>query len=212
VETNLGKSFQLAHKWGCVLLLDEADVFMAKRIGSDMQRNSLVSVFLRILDLYYPPLDGNTTIKIWKVNIAKSKTSEKKYEIDEDGIIEFAKNHFRNSGEGGRWNGRQIRNAFQTVLALAEYDAAEDIGRAFSGSEATNHPLPRPPRITIDHFKKVANAATEFSQYLKGVYGGREEADRAYTEGLRKDDWGQEVVPPMRRPMRGGNNNQGYYQ
>lgn len=43
VEANLGKSFQLAHKWGCVLLLDEADVFMAKRTGSDIQRNSLVS-------------------------------------------------------------------------------------------------------------------------------------------------------------------------
>ena len=41
---------------------------------------------------------------------------------------------------------------------------------------------------------------------------GRDEADKAYSEGLRKDDWGQEVVPPMRRPMRGGNNNQGYYQ
>jgi hypothetical protein len=23
--------FKLAHKWGCVLLLDEADVFLAKR-------------------------------------------------------------------------------------------------------------------------------------------------------------------------------------
>lgn len=58
----------------------------------------------------------------------------------------------------------------------------------------------------------MAYAASQFNQYLKGVYGGREEADRAYTEGLRKDDWGQEVVPPMRRPMRGGNSNQGYYQ
>lgn len=46
VETNLAKHFQLAHRWGCVLLLDEADVFMAKRtLGSanDIQRNSLVS-------------------------------------------------------------------------------------------------------------------------------------------------------------------------
>jgi hypothetical protein len=25
------KHFRLAHKWGCVLLLDEADVFLAKR-------------------------------------------------------------------------------------------------------------------------------------------------------------------------------------
>ena len=46
VETNLAHHFQLAHRWGCVLLLDEADVFMAKRtLGSanDIQRNSLVS-------------------------------------------------------------------------------------------------------------------------------------------------------------------------
>lgn len=53
------------------------------------------------ISLYYPPLDRNTTIKIWKVNIAKSKTSEKKYEIDEDEIIEFAEDHF-NSRKGGR--------------------------------------------------------------------------------------------------------------
>jgi hypothetical protein len=31
VEQNLEKHFTLAHKWGCVLLLDEADVFLAKR-------------------------------------------------------------------------------------------------------------------------------------------------------------------------------------
>ena len=46
VETNLARHFQLAHKWGCVLLLDEADVFMAKRVlgsANDIQRNSLVS-------------------------------------------------------------------------------------------------------------------------------------------------------------------------
>lgn len=27
--------FKLAHKWGCVLLLDEADVFLAKRSVSE---------------------------------------------------------------------------------------------------------------------------------------------------------------------------------
>lgn len=30
-ERNLEKYFTLANKWGCVLLLDEADVFLAKR-------------------------------------------------------------------------------------------------------------------------------------------------------------------------------------
>lgn len=31
VERNMGRHFKLAHRWGCVLLLDEADVFLAKR-------------------------------------------------------------------------------------------------------------------------------------------------------------------------------------
>jgi hypothetical protein len=31
VEKNLEQHFNLAHKWGCVLLLDEADVFLEKR-------------------------------------------------------------------------------------------------------------------------------------------------------------------------------------
>ena len=31
VERNLENHFNLAHKWGCVMLLDEADVFLAKR-------------------------------------------------------------------------------------------------------------------------------------------------------------------------------------
>ncbi|KAL8841967.1 MAG: hypothetical protein Q9176_002904 [Flavoplaca citrina] len=225
VEANLGKSFQLAHKWGCVLLLDEADVFMAKRSGSDIQRNSLVSVFLRILEyysgilflttnrvgifdpafksrihisLYYPPLDAPTTIKIWRVNIARLKSSEKRYDMDEDGIIAFAKDHFLTYDEGGRWNGRQIRNAFQTVLALAEYDATEGMS-------------PR-PRVTVDHFQKVAAAASDFDRYLRDVYGGRDESARAFNESLRKDDWGQRSVASTQPPMRGGNNNQGYRQ
>lgn len=43
VEDSLDRCFQLAHKWGCVLLLDEADVFLAKRDKADLRRNALVS-------------------------------------------------------------------------------------------------------------------------------------------------------------------------
>jgi SpoVK/Ycf46/Vps4 family AAA+-type ATPase len=52
VEANLESSFQLAHKWGCVLLLDEADIFLQKRDKEDIKRNSIVSVFLRVLEYY----------------------------------------------------------------------------------------------------------------------------------------------------------------
>lgn len=43
VERRLEEYFRLAQRWGCVLLLDEADVFLAKRQPSDLKRNALVS-------------------------------------------------------------------------------------------------------------------------------------------------------------------------
>jgi hypothetical protein len=43
VEKNLERFFDLARKWGCVLLLDEADVFLSERIKGDIRQNSLVS-------------------------------------------------------------------------------------------------------------------------------------------------------------------------
>lgn len=43
VEDRLEEYFSLAQRWGCVLLLDEADVFLAKRLHGDLKRNALVS-------------------------------------------------------------------------------------------------------------------------------------------------------------------------
>jgi hypothetical protein len=43
VETALERHFYLANRWGCVLLLDEADIFLAERSPQDFARNSLVA-------------------------------------------------------------------------------------------------------------------------------------------------------------------------
>lgn len=43
VESALETNFALANKWGCVLLLDEADVFLAQRTKKDFIRNGLVA-------------------------------------------------------------------------------------------------------------------------------------------------------------------------
>lgn len=44
VERNLDFNFQLVESWGCVLLLDEADVFLAQRVEeANLSRNALVS-------------------------------------------------------------------------------------------------------------------------------------------------------------------------
>lgn len=43
VERSLNDIFRLAHLWGCILLLDEADIFITQRTNQELQRNGLVS-------------------------------------------------------------------------------------------------------------------------------------------------------------------------
>jgi len=51
IEKNLKEIFQRAKRWGCVLLLDEADVFVVKR-GDNIMQNAIVAEFLRTLEYF----------------------------------------------------------------------------------------------------------------------------------------------------------------
>ena len=52
VEKYLNTVLHLGKRWNCVLLLDKADIFLEERSMADLKRNSLISVFLRILEYY----------------------------------------------------------------------------------------------------------------------------------------------------------------
>jgi hypothetical protein len=43
VEDALEENFSLANRWNSILLIDEADVFLAERTREDFVRNSLVA-------------------------------------------------------------------------------------------------------------------------------------------------------------------------
>jgi SpoVK/Ycf46/Vps4 family AAA+-type ATPase len=49
---NVKRVFEMATDWDAVILLDEADVFMAERNPNDIHRNELVSIFLRELEYF----------------------------------------------------------------------------------------------------------------------------------------------------------------
>lgn len=51
LEKELLQVFARASRWGAVLLLDEADVYIHER-GSDLVHNAIVGVFLRVLEYY----------------------------------------------------------------------------------------------------------------------------------------------------------------
>ncbi|KAI1777341.1 hypothetical protein F4818DRAFT_345505 [Hypoxylon cercidicola] len=50
IEEQLRLIFQRIHRWGAILLLDEADTFMARRGEDSLERNALVSILLRMLE------------------------------------------------------------------------------------------------------------------------------------------------------------------
>jgi SpoVK/Ycf46/Vps4 family AAA+-type ATPase len=211
VERRLENHFQLAHKWGCVLLLDEADVFLMSRSKADLDRNAIVSVFLRVLEyysgilflttnrvgtfdpafrsrihmsLYYPRLSKETSMQIWKNNLRRTKmlwgdklTIEDREERD---IIAYAEERYEKLHRYGTvWNGRQIRNAFQTAIALAEYEAHEDQKKYKSSTPLT-------PSLCMKNFRKVAEASDHFDKYIREVAGTQEDIARERQE--RRDD------------------------
>lgn len=53
MEHELAKWFSLSERWQAILLLDEADVYFEKRASGQLQRNSLVSAFLRSMEYYH---------------------------------------------------------------------------------------------------------------------------------------------------------------
>lgn len=51
IEKNLKVIFQRGSRWNCVLLLDEADVFVVQR-GNNIEQNAIVAEFLRTLEYF----------------------------------------------------------------------------------------------------------------------------------------------------------------
>ncbi|KAK7917542.1 hypothetical protein PG985_011150 [Apiospora marii] len=52
VERNLQRTLELVARWNAILLLDECDVFLETRSSHDLERNKVVSIFLRTLEYY----------------------------------------------------------------------------------------------------------------------------------------------------------------
>ncbi len=234
VERELSDKFHLAELWDCVLLLDEADVFLAQRTKYDVSRNSLVSVFLRVLEyftgilflttnrvgafdeafksrihvsLYYPPLDWTQTDAIWRMHMRRSMEKKARkgviVRIDEAQILAFARKHYvLTTPKKANWNGRQIRNAFQTATALAEYEAHDhksDRNKATLSEQAS----PRELELKVDHFDKVAWASFEFDKYLSQTRA-LTDTELAFQNAERTDQFRPSVGSFSRREQQQG--------
>ncbi|TQN66206.1 ATPase family AAA domain-containing protein 3B [Colletotrichum shisoi] len=175
VEKYLQTVMYLRKIWDCVLLLDEADVFLEERTMADLQRNSLVSVFLRILE-YYEGILILTSNRVGtfdeafksRIQVAihyddLTKKSRKAIWRNFFDMIEESSDEDANMPELERrldqlaqeeMNGRQIRNALLTSRQLAKH---------------------RNERLDWEHLSQVMKTSAAFNKYLKAVRGHSDE-------------------------------------
>ena len=179
LEHELQKILDIAHSWGAVLLLDEADVFLEKREVHDIHRNALVSIFLRLLEYFqgilflttnrvetfddafqsrihvalrYGELTTKAKKAVWKMFLELVKKVE--------GMeVEDFSDYQLDVLSRNQLNGRQIKNLVRTAQALA---------------------LNEKQKLTMEHIKRVIDVAETFDRDLKGGTGYID-AMRSYT-------------------------------
>ncbi|KAK8112173.1 P-loop containing nucleoside triphosphate hydrolase protein [Apiospora kogelbergensis] len=170
VEKYLQTVMYLGKIWDCVLLLDEADVFLEERTMADLERNSLVSVFLRILEYHEGILiltsnrvgtfdeafKSRIQVAIHYDNLTKKSRKaiwrnffDMLEESGEDANMPELERRLNELAEE-EMNGRQIRNALLTARQLAQH---------------------RHERLDWEHLNQVMKTSAAFNKYLKTVKG-----------------------------------------
>lgn len=134
------------------------------------------------------------TRAVFKLNLKliqdRFNNEKRNIKIDQHEIIEFALDYFK-ANEKARWNGRQIRNACQTALALAEFKAQGESHERWDPNADVC--------LAVESFKTVSKAYLEFTKYLKQLYGLHEEA-RARELGLRAREYGRQPQAEFTQP------------
>ncbi|KAJ5109329.1 hypothetical protein N7456_006004 [Penicillium angulare] len=133
LEDKMKRTLELIPRWGAVLLLDEADVFMEARDSTDLERNELVAIFLRLLEYYEgilflttnraenidPAFESriHVSIRFPDLNHASRRQIWKQF-IGQANMERFSDDQLERISEVNL-NGRQIKNVIRTAHLLA---------------------------------------------------------------------------------------------
>lgn len=145
------------------------------------------------VSLHYPALDREQTEAVFKLNLKfirdRFDKDKRKIRIERTDIIESALDYFDQNPKA-RWNGRQIRNACQTALALAEFKAQGGSHKKILDPDAEVH-------LAVENVQIVSKAYLDFTKYLRHLYGAWE-GERAKELGLRAREGGRHHLPEQR--------------
>ncbi|KAF2792672.1 putative ATP-dependent zinc metalloprotease FtsH [Melanomma pulvis-pyrius CBS 109.77] len=149
LEKSLNNILEMCSKWNAVLLLDEADVYLEARSTTDLDRNKLISIFLRQLEYFqgimflttnrvdnmdaafesrihltlnYNELDKASRRQVWSTFLDRC------YEMRDSSVGKFTDAEVDRLAKV-QLNGRQIKNVLKTAQLLAsKYDECLGIG------------------------------------------------------------------------------------
>ena len=207
VERNLRDFLRNGQDWNAVVLFDEADVYLSSRDGRDIERNSVISVFLREIEYYrgilflttnrigefdeailswiHFPLhcskfDPKRRKQVWTNNFDRLEEQRKDIQIHYN-IRDYVEDKLCQL----EWNGREIRNAFQTAVSLALYEArrkaAERAAKSGKKEESTTAVL------KMEHLRQVVDMSSNFKNYITRTHAGNDLAVTARLNPLRDD-------------------------
>ena len=134
----------------------------------------------------YGPLDDEKRKRIWQGFFRKLERDMQKWSKESNEskveLSKYAREYVLEDKEiqDLKWNGREIRNAFQTAISLAGYQAIK---------ETDDKTLP-PKVVDVrkEHFVSVAQMSREFHTYMDSIIA-RNEAQRARARMERNDDY-----------------------
>lgn len=168
----------MCSRWGAILLLDEADIFLEERSLHELERNKLVSIFLRILEYYegimflttnrvqtfdaafqsrihisleYPELDKPARKAIWQDFLNRHNVAQAR-----------ARDNPLSDGPGAAKNQPSRKRIASSPAAEAETintngDADEQDETKKKEAEELRQKLTQPHQITDDEIKKLSD-------------------------------------------------------
>jgi hypothetical protein len=203
VEKYLESVLHLGKIWGCVVLLDEADVFLEQRTLTDLERNALVSVFLRVLE-YYEGILILTSNRVGTFDEAfksriqlslhyESLTKSQRRTIW-DNFLNRLNNLENENSSIGPIEGRKRKfeenrgiNFDEIERHLADLAEEQMNGRQIRNAITTARQLARfkDESMTYRHLEHVIRISRKFDKYLEKVRDSYTDDQVAREDGIR---------------------------
>ncbi|KAI1739152.1 AAA family ATPase [Xylaria scruposa] len=200
VERYLESVLYIGTIWKAVVLLDESDVFLEEREKTDLQRNALVSVFLRVLEYYegililtsnrvgifdeafksrvqltlhYPPLDAKGRWQIWDNFIRLLQKQQEQATTQ-------ASNRNTGLADGEQVNTEELRDKID-VLAKENLNGRQ-IRNAITSARRLARFRNKP--LSYTHLDQTIRVVDEFEKYVEKTHG-HSARDYARATGVR---------------------------